>query len=83
MCAVVAWPAGTVTTTVAPSSKGYDESTSTEAPPPTRAGSCARAGASEATTNALEVAEARTADCANLGHPCGKLVMQQGKCETP
>mgnify|MGYP006993891377 CR=1 FL=1 len=31
----------------------------------------------------LSAMSARMVRCANLGHPCGKLVMQHGKCETP
>ena len=51
----------------------------TVAPPPMVAGSVALRGSSAATTKALALAFTSTADCTNLGHPCGKLVMQQGK----
>ena len=53
------------------------------APPPMARGRLALRGNRDAMTKALRVSLTRIADAANLGHPCGKLVMQHGKCETP
>ena len=74
--------AAATSVTVASSPKGYCDSTTTVA---CAAATIATTGTSDATTTAggEEAASASTALCANLGQPCGKLVMQQGKCDTP